>query len=328
MKEKLREVLDQYDINVTQFYRGRGAFYCHTERGLRILKEYWGSSERLLMEYKLKERLQNAGFLMVDQLVKNKEGEFIVQDRYRTPFIMKEYFEGRECNIREESDIYEGTKNLARLHKTLRQIETKDLETYEGVAPFLMFQKRNRELKKVKAYMQKKARKNDFEVAYIACYKMFFEEASNAWKELSRLNYGRTREKSEICHGAYHQHNILFTNNGIATVNFEKFGRNNQLLDLYLFLRKIMEKNQYRFSYLRLALEAYDQEIKLEKDNYMFLYFMFLYPEKFWKISNQYLNDKKCWISPKMLEKLSYIIQQNEERKQFLAEYKKTFFVE
>lgn len=326
MKEKLREVLDQYDVNVTQFYRGRGAFYCQTESGLRILKEYWGSTERLLMEYQLKERLIHAGFSMVDQLVKNKEGEFIVQDRYRTPFIMKQYFEGRECNIRDESDICDGAKNLARLHRTLRQIETKDLETYEGVAPFLMFQKRNRELKKVKAYMQKKSRKNDFEIAYIACYPMFFEEASNAWKELSRLNYGMKRENSNICHGAYHQHNILFTSDGIATVNFEKFGRNNQLLDLYLFLRKIMEKNQYRFSYLRLALEAYDEEMKLENDNYMFLYFMFLYPEKFWKISNQYLNEKKCWISPKMLEKLSYIIQQNEQRKQFLSEYRQTFF--
>lgn len=326
LKEKLREVLEKYDMNATQLYRGRGVIYCQTENGLRILKEYWGSTKRLLMEYKLKERLREAGFLLVDQLVKNKEGEFIVQDRYRTPFIVKEYFTGRECNIREEEDIYEGAKNLARLHKILREIKSDDLETYEGVPPFLMFQKRNRELKKVRMYMQKKARKNDFEVAYIACYSMFFEEAFNAWEELGRINYGMKKENLALCHGAYHQHNILFTEDGIATVNFEKFSKNNQLVDLYLFLRKVMEKNQYRFSYLETALHAYTSEFPFEREQYMFLYFMFLYPEKFWKISNQYLNDKKCWISPKMLEKLSYIIQQNEQRKQFLSEYRRSFF--
>ncbi len=62
LKEKLREVLEKYDMNATQLYRGRGVIYCQTENGLRILKEYWGSTKRLLMEYKLKERLREAGF--------------------------------------------------------------------------------------------------------------------------------------------------------------------------------------------------------------------------------------------------------------------------
>ena len=43
------------------------------------------------------------------------------------------------------------------------------------------------------------------------------------------------------------------------------------------------------------------------------------YPEKFYKLSNQYMNGSKARISPKMVEKLNRIIVE-EEKKQNLLE--------
>ena len=48
-----------------------------------------------------------------------------------------------------------------------------------------------------------------------------------------------------FCHGNYNQHNVIFTKKGIATIHFEQFYYGNQMLDLYQFMRKVLEKNGY-----------------------------------------------------------------------------------
>lgn len=56
-----------------------------------------------------------------------------------------------------------------------------------------------------------------------------------------------------ICHGDYQYHNILVTkggieegnNSGITVINFEKCIRDNPVRDLYLFMRKLMEKGNW-----------------------------------------------------------------------------------
>lgn len=46
---------------------------------------------------------------------------------------------------------------------------------------------------------------------------------------------------------------------------------------------------------------------------------LYRYPEKFYKLSNQYMNGSKTRISPKMVEKLNRIMEE-EEKKQTLLE--------
>ena len=60
---------------------------------------------------------------------------------------------------------------------------------------------------------------------------------------------------------------------------------------------------------------------RLAEKDFLFLYLLFLYPEKFWKISNQYYNHRKSWIPPKTLEKLQKVLAQNEERHTFLKQF-------
>ena len=122
-----------------------------------------------------------------------------------------------------------------------------------------------------------------------------------------------------VCHGAYHHHNILILPDGsVATVGFESICYQPYLMDLYLFLRKTMEKNHYDRRLFERGIAGYSEYLPLDGSSLRFLYLLFLYPEKFWKISNQYYNRRKSWISPKMLEKLEKIPEQNQERKNFL----------
>ena len=125
-----------------------------------------------------------------------------------------------------------------------------------------------------------------------------------------------------MCHGAYHYHNVLILPDySVATVNFESLCYQPYLLDFYLFLRKTLEKNHYDYAFFEAGISGYSIYRHLTEKDFLFLYLLFLYPEKFWKISNQYYNHRKSWIPPRTLEKLQKVLAQNEERHSFLKQF-------
>lgn len=68
-----------------------------------------------------------------------------------------------------------------------------------------------------------------------------------AHKMLADTNYTEMEKQAkeiEICHGNYNYHNIIFCNEKLAVVNFEKAGAGLQIKDLYLLLRKVLESGK------------------------------------------------------------------------------------
>ena len=50
------------------------------------------------------------------------------------------------------------------------------------------------------------------------------------------------------------------------------------------------------------------------------LYYMFLYPEKYWKQINFYFNANKAWIPARNIEKLRNLEEQQTSRNRFLEQ--------
>ena len=118
---------------------------------------------------------------------------------------------------------------------------------------------------------------------------------------------------------------MILCEEGEAIVHFERFSRGNQLNDLYQFARKAMEKNHFDFGLLTEIFQAYAAEIGLLTEDYHYMYVLFSYPEKFWKIANSYYNTNKAFLSPKYLEKLETVILQEAEKREMLAAYKEKY---
>ena len=104
----------------------------------------------------------------------------------------------------------------------------------------------------------------------------------------------------------------------IITTNFEKSYIGLQIADLYQFVRKVMEKNDWDIMYGSNMIEAYDKVRTISKPELQILYLLLLYPEKFWKITNFYYNGKKSWVSERNIQKLNSIGEQNEKKEMFL----------
>lgn len=323
MNDKQKEIIEQYDITVESSFRSRGCLHLVTPRGLYMLTPYQGSPLRLACEYELQKKLLDAGFTSLDVILPNKEDGFIAYDKYRSPFIIKKAYEGRECSLKEEKDIRLACRNLGRLHKTLRLFTDFQVEKRNTPSIPNMLEAKTRELKRIRNYIKKSGRKTEFELTFSSCYEQFYEEAMAVIHWVSKQPEECFQRGFGICHGAYHQHNVLLNGEDVVTLNLGQFHYNQQLLDFYNIVRKALEKNQYQKKIFDRAVEAYSEEIPLEKEDFAVLYALFSFPEKFWKISNQYYNGKKCWMPPKNLEKLKKTVEQNEKRQGFLQEWRK-----
>ena len=362
--EKLEEVFAQYEFTRKKMFRGRTMLMCEDEYGEQYgIAEAKASEYRLCKEFWVKSYLMEHHFEQVDQLIPNKEGRFLSEDRYHTPFLLKKYFTGRECDVNSVSEVYEGAENLAQFHQKSRgigewlyekesmyweeykkQMEEEERET----DPFFLertpvpnveqtvdgmevlesqIKKRNQELRRIAGYMKKPGRKGAFVTTYNDYAPQFLKQASEVTENIHK----QKRENMQcnlfygLCHGNYQHHNILKLHRGWATVGMENYHFGIQLEDLYDFLRKILEKNDYRFSYAQAVLEGYEKVKPLEKEEYWYLYTMLCYPHKFWKISNHYFNTKKTWVPPKTVEKLNKIVEQDVKKQAFLERFERMY---
>lgn len=338
MSDKMSEVYETYDMEIRQTMRGRGAILLSTDQGLFQLKSPDVNESRLIAEYQFKEKLHDMGFPHIDRCVKNSRDELVTYDRYNNPYVMRYYFEGRECNLTVPDEVNLAVDNLARLHLVCREVWC-STEGDVHIRVSSDFRRRNQELKRVRNFIVKQKQKREFETVYLKAYDYFYDQAKQCEEnavpmmddagEKTELEWGRP-EHLGYCHGMYNQHSVILTQTDagpevVGTINFDRFYVGNQLNDLYHFMRKTLEKNNYNFEIAEQIIRRYSAICPLNRQDMEYIYIQYRYPEKFYKISNQYINAPKNWISPKMLEKLEKVIQDEDKKQRVLEKLKNLY---
>lgn len=328
MNDRAISLLEQYDIEVVGTKKARGAFLCETDKGNLIFKEYSGNQEKLAVQSRLLSAVEKAGKVWAEQLIPSKEGGLFVQDSDGCRYILKTYREGRECNITDRQECVEAVKLLARLHDCT-QIERLPEDNIPIYSPSWEYEKRNRELKKVRKYLKQRSQKTMFEINLNHCFDFFYEQAlavTEGWKTYeTEFAKGNEEKKEDLpyyicCHGDYQYHNILFDGKEWFMINFEKWVVDNPIRDLFLLLRKLLEKNKWSLELGQELIQAYEKEQPISSLSRIDLYYRLSYPEKFWKIVNFYYNSGKAWIPDKNQEKLDKLLEQEQEKKCFMEE--------
>lgn len=341
MEDRSQEVLGKYELRIYNTYRTRGAYVLETDQGLKLLCGYEGSENRLQFEDSLKQQVVEKGYGNVDAFVKNALGEIVTTNSVGDKYLLKEWFDGEECSLKKEEKILLAVANLAHLHNCMSDIyataQVKKLFVQNDLV--LMLEKRTRELKRVKTYIRERKQKNDFEVCYLSVCEEFYKNALTAMDLLNKVSYhemlNQSIQQGNVSHGSYTYHNIFMLNEQmnsslcraaeltseemIATTNFEKAEFGLQIHDLYYFLRKTMEKNDWNQELGEKIIKEYDSLHGISKEELNLLYILLLYPEKFWKVTNYYYNSKKSWIPQKNVQKLQVLSQQTQNKKKFLA---------
>ena len=321
MNDRAVSVLSEYDFEVIRTWKGRGAILFETLEGIRILKEYTGFTDKLIMQNTLLTHIRENSDLSVEEILPNKEGTLWTKDQNQGTYIVKTYFPGRECSIRDNEECKRAVELLAQLH-TIMRLPEKAGEEVSIPRMENEYEKHNRELKKVRKFLRNKSQKNDFEIYLMKHFDSFMEKAFEVtikWQECHNPGYyGKIADQGLWCHGDYQYHNLLYEDNDINVINFEKCVCDSQVRDLYLFLRKLLEKNNWSVSAGDSLLEAYERKRPLSKEELRQLYYRLAYPEKFWKIVNFYYNTGKSWIPGRNMEKFDKLLKQEKEKELFL----------
>lgn len=319
MNDRAVSVLENYDMEVTRTFKGRGTIICDTGKGLRVLKEYKGNTEKLelleLLQGKLGETVRT------DRLVRNREGELFSKDTDGTVYIVKEQLDGRECNYKSEEEILQAFRIMAKLHRGMRH--TGEMARALPIHYYVEeMEKHTKECKHARNYLRKLKVKSDFERALLQEYSYFMEKAEDILSQVRREDQTEyeefVRSNGFFCHGDYQYHNVMFMRNDIAVINLERFAPDSGVRDFYLLFRKISEKTDWSVSLGEKMLDAYQSNRSFTPMELKQLYYRLAYPDKFWKIVNFYYNAKKSWIPDKNMEKLENLVNQEKAKEKLL----------
>ena len=325
MNEKALQILEQYDIKLLRSFGGRGAIMLETEQGLKLLKEFAGSKTKLPYEQMVLAKLEQEGVCQVDRAVANLEGELISQGEYDTTWLIKNWPSGKECDTHSEADLLKSMEVLARIHQTARGIwgaESGPTCRLLGNDRRTELEKHNRELKRVQNFIRSKRRKGSFELLFLKYARQIMEDGVYVLGQMASSDYEqlwqKAKEEGHICHGEYIHHNIFINRQSAAVVNFQRCEINVQINDLCLFLRKIMEKQNWNESLALRMLHAYETARPLSETERFYLAACLYYPEKVWKLAHHYYNANKAWIPEKSTEKQEVFLEQEAQRKKMI----------
>ena len=319
MYNRETENLGQYDLHITKVSKARGGTVLNCEEGDYLLKSYDGSLRRLEVMHRILEEAQEEGFL-VDAPVPDRDGNLSFVDAYGECFSLRKWYMAKECDPKNAADVIRGTIYLGKLTAFLQSVSA----TYrkEVLVPGHEFgpevARHNRELKNISNYIRGKRQKNEFEELFRKQFDLYYQQGlKTALLEQEFQTTGQVREG--ICHRDYTHHNVFLREEDTILVHFDNLGWDSIVCDFSLFLRKVMEKNNWSRVLAEEMIHYFDESVHLTKQEYQQLYLRLLYPVRFLKIANHYANRKKSWVSVRDLDKLRSLRQQEEDRQQFLV---------
>lgn len=324
MNEKSLSVLEQYDLEIKSTYRTKGNYGCETLSGKYILQEYNNSNEKMETMKILYNYLENQGF-KTDYVIANKEGEYVSVSEDGYSYILKRWFNAEECNAYNEEQILSSAMQLAKFHNSCEcttSLWEENRSFHPGKNVLETCEKHNKEIIRIRNYIKKRKNKNYFEISLQNIIDSYYKQGLSALNMIKQSDYENVYEISvngkSLNHGSYNHHNIMFERGDVIFVNMMKINYAPQIQDLYDFLRKIMEKNNWDIDLGNKILEAYENNRRIDSRERGILKAMLCYPEKFWKIINYYYNSNKAWYSEKNEDKLKQFQKQEDLRWKFI----------
>lgn len=327
VNEQHLEVLEHYDGEVTEVRRGRGAWISDGERGFQLIKEYKGTLKRLEFEEQVLDTLIELGIWNVDQYARNREDELLTPVSDGTKYIVKQWFLERECNLKERNEVIRAVAGIAKLHQAFRKIpwsQEWNLGSMQSNPLEQEMIRHTKEMKRTRTYIRNKQKKNEFELYVMRYFDEFYQQALQAQDGIQKLRETGGLKNQYLCHGDLNQHHILMGKQ-VTFIEFNQMHLGWQMTDLYHFMRKVMEKQNWDEEVGISMVESYHRIMPLTTEDRICLYYLFLYPEKFWKQLNYYINANKAWIPEKNIEKIKKIQQQETTRLQFLSRVQLSF---
>ena len=325
------EIERQFQIKIESIKANKGIYYLKTNKGERCLKRINYGPQKLLFVYGAKEHLIKNGFNTIDRYYLNIDGEpyaLVNEDLYT----LSEWLEGRECDFHNIEEVKIAARALARLHEASKGYdppENSKLKSDLGRWPSLM-EKRIKSLDKMRDMVRKKNNKSSFDLLYIKSMEFYKEMGTKALNTLNQSQYSKycaiAEEEKGFCHHDYTYHNIILSeNNTVNIIDFDYCKREVRSFDIANFMIKVLKRCNWNIEFANAIIEAYNEENKIDDEEYRIIYSFLQFPQRYWRLANRYYYNEVNWGQNTFANKLESIINEKEEYIKFLDEFKNQY---
>lgn len=273
------------------------------------------------------QHLQSNDFKAVLPIIETLDGKnYIELDNkyaYLTPWI-----EARESNYDNPLDIERAAKVLAELH-----IKSKGFEIKNYMKPrigwfkwFDNYRTRKNEILDFKKRIEEKEEKTEFDRIYMEHMEDELLRCDQAIQHLGETDYyiKMTKEirSRGFCHHDFAHHNVLIgADNKVTIIDFDYTILDTHLHDLASLLIRTMKNGKWDIESARYILDAYDSVYAVEGEDIPIMAAFMEFPQDYWQVGIQYYWEKQPWGEEFFLKKLGKIIEDKEEKQEFINEF-------
>lgn len=322
--------LNIYDIENVKFKdteKQRAVYRVSTSKGDKCLKKVYYNEGTLLFIYSVIEWLSAKG-IFCPRFLPDKRGLRYVKYNNNL-FILTDWVDGRKCDYDDINDVKASAANLARIHKVscgFYPIEGSFMKVSD--TDYLQsFSKHFNQL------LEMSNTAFNIKDKYSKLYSEHFDYNIDAAREsiylLSKLDMrvppGDLVSQRAICHLDYVNKNIIFTkDNRICLIDFDNTKIDMPVHDICGFLKRILkrENTSWDFNLFNAAIDAYETERKLGRDEYIMILAILMFPQKYWKISRDYYKNRNLCNKEAFITILKKTVEQEESHHQFCISVK------
>ena len=323
----IEEIGKQFNCKIKFFKPMRAVYIAETDCGSMIVKEVQREPDKILYIHGLKEYLYENGFTSLDRYLLSNNGlPFVFQDN--RIFVMEKFISGRESSFENPFDRDSSVTTLARLHKSGK-----------GYTPLTGCAKRNNVgkwskdfLKKLdylnatKQEVKKKRKKDRIDKIFEKNVDFMIHMAWVAFDTLKSSGYEEACKRAEkektICHHDYTYHNILISTEGeVNVIDFDYSCHELPIYDLAGFVLRVLKRFSFDIDIALNILDTYNKTVPLTRNDLQMMQALFEFPQRFWRITERYYENKTEWSEKTFIKKYSEIL----EAKDFLYDFTLNF---
>ena len=326
MEENYEKILwEGYGLHFLGGNRIRTGYLCKTDKQMVEIRKVNTQKNHILFEYALKQHLIKKGFCHISTFLITKENlpYYMVE---KDCYVAERPLEAQPLAEEEKQTFILGAKTLSMLHQSAKGLQSKE-GCFSGEKRLEKYEKRRIELLKIKKRIEKQSSYTPLDLLIKQNFDYYMEKIEQAKQLFCEAEYDaaikKAAEEKTVCHNAFKGENIQQNQNGdIFVTGFGKCSYDSPMVDLALYLRRLLKKQQCDIDTAEKMLSAYEQQIHLSKQDKKMLLALLSYPEKFLSLCNEYYNKRHVCISPAMIERMEQCIASIQENEKLIAWFK------
>lgn len=326
----LNKILSKYDFDFFCVEGVRSAFKIITDKGVFCMKKLGRGYTRALKSFFIIEHLNNKGFHNTLSFYPAKDGTIFIRNKKST-YYMTHWIEGRESSFNNLEDVLKSAEFMAEFHiaaKGIASAEHFKIRSNYAKTPKDL-QLKIKDMEKIKKLLDIKLEKDSFDEVYGENLESVIAEAKkivDCLKATDMEEYLRTMEEEKyICHDSFYYQNILVGNNDeLYIIDLESCLFDIPMIDLGSYIRRMLTKSKYAwdFDLCRKIIESYEKKRKLSQLELQLLYFIIIFPHKFWRLGKKRYIKVKNWSNERYKRKLRKLLELNKYKNEFSDCYK------